>query len=81
MLSSFMGSIRYSVCYRVGLVRLVHQLCSRLSTQVGVALIGIQFFLLSFPNSILSTYLNDSFNSPEYWSTIEKSLFAIVILS
>ena len=78
MLSSGLGSIRYSICYRVGIVGWIHRWLSRFSTQVGVALIGIQFCLLSFPNSSFCLYLSESFDSEENWSPIEKTLFLIV---
>lgn len=80
LLSSFMGVLRYSICYRIRAILLIHKWCSRLSTQVGIALIGLQFVVISFGNSFIGKYLTNSFEIETY-GPIEKTLFTIVVFA
>ncbi|ETO31738.1 hypothetical protein RFI_05383 [Reticulomyxa filosa] len=78
MLASFLGTLRFSGLQHVKLIPLLHRIATVISGQVGLSLLGVQYILLSFPQSYITNKLF-GLHLDSTIHRIEVSLWILVI--
>ena len=77
--AALFGFVRFALIPRGQLVALAHNLMTVLGQQLSVSLLGLSYFLLTFPKLSISKYFIANFN--EIFVSFERTLLILIILA